>query len=165
MSIEGLARFNALPAAEAEDRLYACLANRAWARHLASDRPYDDAVSLIKTAWLALNDLTDEDWVAAIKAHPRIGESGGDAPDTSAHEQSRAMQAASDVRAALAVENRQYEERFGQVFLIRAAGRSGDEILSEIRRRMNNDPATELAEARRELAQIAELRLEKLIAL
>ena len=65
---------------------------------------------------------------------------------------------------ALAVENRQYEERFGHVFLIRASGRSGEEILSELRRRMKNDLAMELAEARRELAQIVDLRLSELVS-
>jgi 2-oxo-4-hydroxy-4-carboxy-5-ureidoimidazoline decarboxylase len=66
--------------------------------------------------------------------------------------------------AALETENRQYEERFGQVFLIRASGRSGEEILSELRRRMKNDPAAELAEARRELSKIAGDRLLELVS-
>jgi 2-oxo-4-hydroxy-4-carboxy-5-ureidoimidazoline decarboxylase len=155
--------FNALPPEEAEQRLYACLANRRWAAKVASGRPYLDAESFLSTAWSALNDLTDEDWLAALRAHPRIGETGGDAPESSAREQGRAMEAPASTVAALAEENRQYEERFGHVFLIRASGRSGEEILAELRRRMKNDPAMEFAETRRELAQIAELRLEKLV--
>ena len=66
--------------------------------------------------------------------------------------------------AALEADNRQYEERFGHVFLIRASGRSGEEILAELRRRMKNDPAMELAEARRELAQIVEMRLSEMVS-
>jgi OHCU decarboxylase len=156
--------FNALPETEAEGRLYACLANRRWAAEVASRRPYPDAQSFITAAWTALNGLTDDDWVDAFKAHPRIGERGGDAPESSEREQGRATESPGAILAALAAQNRQYEKKFGHVFLIRASGRSGEEILSELRRRMKNEPAKELAEARRELAQIADERLSKLLS-
>jgi 2-oxo-4-hydroxy-4-carboxy-5-ureidoimidazoline decarboxylase len=156
--------FNALPQKEAEERLYRCLANRRWAAEVSSRRPYADAQSFLTTASDALDGLTDDDWVAAFKAHPRIGERGGDAPESSKREQTRALRSAGVTLAALETENRQYEERFGHVFLIRASGRSGEEILSELRRRMKNDPAMELAEARRELSKIAGDRLLELVS-
>jgi 2-oxo-4-hydroxy-4-carboxy-5-ureidoimidazoline decarboxylase len=108
--------------------------------------------------------MTDEEWLQVIAAHPRIGEGGGHSPAASAREQSRAMQASAQALEALAAENRQYEKRFGHVFLIAASGRGGDEILAELRRRMNNEPATELAEARRELRRIVQLRLRKMLS-
>lgn len=156
--------FNALPEREAADSLYKCLANRRWAAEVSSRRPYADAQSFVTTASNALNGLTDDEWVAAFKAHPRIGERGGDAPESSQREQGRAMQSAAVTLAALEAENRQYEEKFGHVFLIRAGGRSGEEILSELRRRMKNDPAMELAEARSELSKIAVDRLLDLVS-
>jgi 2-oxo-4-hydroxy-4-carboxy-5-ureidoimidazoline decarboxylase len=156
--------FNALPEKEAADSLFKCLANRRWAAEVSSRRPYVDAQSFLTAARNALNRLTDDDWVAAFRAHPRIGERGGDAPASSQREQSRAMQSAPETLAALEAENRQYEERFGYVFLIRAGGRSGEKILSELRRRMKNDPALELAEARRELSEIAGDRLLELVS-
>jgi len=104
-----------------------------------------------------MDDLTDEEWLEAMRAHPRIGERGG---VDSSREQSRAMQAPASTLAELAAENRRYEEKFGHVFLIFASGRGGDEILAELRRRMKNDPAAELQEAKRELRKIALLRLE-----
>jgi OHCU decarboxylase len=156
--------FNALLETEAEARLYECLANRSWAAEVASRRPYPDAQSFLAAAGNALNGLTDADWVAAFQAHPRIGERGGDAPERSEREQGRAMQSAANTLAVLAAQNRQYEKKFGHVFLIRASGRSGEEILSELRRRMRNDPAMELAESRRELAQIAEGRLSDIVS-
>ena len=149
---------------DAIDRLYACLANRRWAAEVASGRPYSHPESFLETARAALNGLTDDDWVAAFEAHPPIGERGGGAPDSSDREQSRAMQSAAETLATLASENRQYAQKFGHVFLIRASGRSGEEILSELRRRMKNDPAVELAEARRELTHIATDRLLRLVS-
>lgn len=111
-----------------------------------------------------MDSLSDDEWLAAMKAHPRIGERGGDAPASSSREQSRALASSRETLDALAVENRRYEERFGHVFLIFASGRSGEEILAELRRRMKNDQATELQEAKRELRQIARLRVERLRA-
>ncbi|HSS92798.1 MAG TPA: 2-oxo-4-hydroxy-4-carboxy-5-ureidoimidazoline decarboxylase [Candidatus Dormibacteraeota bacterium] len=153
-----------MPEKEAAECLYKCFANRRWAAEVCSRRPYTDAQAFLTAAWVALSGLPDDDWMAAFKAHPRIGERGGDAPESSQHEQSRAMQSGTVTLAALEAENRQYEERFGHVFLIRAGGRSGEEILSELRRRMRNDPVTELGEARRELAQIARGRLSELVS-
>ena len=111
-----------------------------------------------------MDDLSDAEWLEAMKAHPRIGERGGDAPGSSEREQSRAMRSPAETLTALAAENRRYEDRFGHVFLIFASGRSGDEILAELRRRMSNDHAAELQEAKRELRKIALMRVERLRA-
>ncbi len=155
--------FNALPAAEAGRLLLECLASGRWSAGVASGRPYPGARELWRAGRSALEHLTDDEWLAAIEAHPRIGERGGHARRASAREQSVAMRASGETLAALAEENRRYERRFGHVFLIRADGRTADEILSELRRRMSNEPAAELAEARRELTRITELRLERLV--
>ena len=137
-----------------EGRLYECLANRRWAREVAA-RGFEAADH-------AMDALTDEEWLEAMKAHPRIGDRGGDAPASSDREQERAMQASAPTLSELAAENRRYEQKFGHVFLIYASGRSAGEILGELRRRMSNDPVAELQEAKRELRKIALLRLAKL---
>ena len=156
--------FNDLAQADAENLLYGCLANRTWAERVAADRPYEDLESLLAMADIASAELSDREWMDAFAAHPRIGERGGHAPVASEGEQRRVMDASPDTLSALAVENRRYEERFGHVFLIAASGRSAVEILAELRRRMNNDSATELQEAAREQRRIARLRLEKALS-
>ena len=65
---------------------------------------------------------------------------------------------------ALRAGNAAYEQRFGHVFLIRAADRSAEEMLAELRRRLGNDEAGERAEVTEQLAQITRLRLSKLLA-
>jgi 2-oxo-4-hydroxy-4-carboxy-5-ureidoimidazoline decarboxylase len=67
------------------------------------------------------------------------------------------------VRAALVDGNRAYEERFDHVFLIRAAGRSPEEMLAELRRRLDNDAESERAEATEQLAQITALRVKGMV--
>jgi 2-oxo-4-hydroxy-4-carboxy-5-ureidoimidazoline decarboxylase len=137
-----------------EERLYACLASRRWARAVAAGADPERS----------MDDLTDDEWLAAMRAHPRIGERGGDDPERSRREQARAMRASPETLVALAAENRRYEERFGHVFLIFASGRSAEEILSELRRRMDNDAAAELQEAKRELRRIALARMQQALA-
>ena len=48
--------------------------------------------------------------------------------------------------------------------LIRAAGRSADEILAELKRRLDNTDEDEFAEVVTQLGEIALLRLEQVIA-
>jgi 2-oxo-4-hydroxy-4-carboxy-5-ureidoimidazoline decarboxylase len=155
--------FNGMADDQARARLRQCLASTRWVEAVVSGRPYRDASHVLDGANASMRTLTDEDWLEAVRAHPRIGESGGDAAASSEREQSTAMQSPPETLAALADENRGYEERFGHVFLIFASGLSGEEVLSEMRRRMKKDDRTELAESRAELAKIARLRLEKLV--
>ncbi|HEX2646617.1 MAG TPA: 2-oxo-4-hydroxy-4-carboxy-5-ureidoimidazoline decarboxylase [Candidatus Dormibacteraeota bacterium] len=161
---DGLDRFNEMPIIEAQDRLYACLANQPWAKRVADGRPYRDVDQLLAAAESAWTDLGPGDWLQAFKAHPRIGEGGGYAPATSEREQSGVGQASASTLAALAAENRAYEARFGHVFLIAARGRGADEILHELRRRMSNDAFSEVEVATAEHKKITRMRLMELVA-
>jgi 2-oxo-4-hydroxy-4-carboxy-5-ureidoimidazoline decarboxylase len=78
-------------------------------------------------------------------------------------EQAGALGAGATVAERLAEGNRAYEQRFGHVFLIRAAGRTADEMLAALTERLGNDPRTERDVVRRELADIVRLRLLKVV--
>ena len=111
-----------------------------------------------ETVWWSLEP---EDWLEAFAAHPRIG---GRARDVwSSTEQAGMKGATAGTQTALAAGNREYEARFGHVFLICATGRSAAEMLSELVQRLGNDPATELRIAAGEQAKITRLRLQKLV--
>ncbi len=159
----GLARFNSLSPEAAASALYACFAHPGWAARVASGRPYESLAALDAAADRAWAEMESRDWLAAFRAHPRIGERGGQSPEASEREQTGVASASRDALDALARENQVYEQRFGHVFLIAAAGRSADEILSELRRRMDNDAAGELAEAAREQRRITLMRLERML--
>jgi OHCU decarboxylase len=160
---DGLARFNSVSGEEAETRLHSCFPNHLWAARVAGGRPHRDLNALLEAAESAWSELAPSDWLQAFQAHPRIGERGGHEPARSESEQSRVMQGSDATLEALAAENRLYEDRFGHVFLIAAAGKSADEILQALRVRMNNDPRTELDVAAHEQRKITRMRLEQLI--
>ncbi|MFD1722009.1 2-oxo-4-hydroxy-4-carboxy-5-ureidoimidazoline decarboxylase [Amnibacterium endophyticum] len=146
----------------ARERLAAALGSRRWVDEVAGRGPYDSVAALVEAGDAAARRLTDEDLDEAVAHHPRIGEraSGdGTAVRLSADEQAGLGRAEEGLDAAIARGNAVYEERFGRVFLIRAAGRSRQEILDELQRRLKQDPADETAEAKDQLRQIAALRL------
>lgn len=136
--------------------LLGCLAVPRWADEILAGQPYADEDALIARADLAARSLSDEELAQALSGHPRIGERGG------AQSQKEQSSVGTDDETAqrLAVGNAAYEERFDRVFLIRAAGRTADEILAELDRRLLNDDAAERAETVDNLRQIALLRLE-----
>lgn len=139
------------------DVLLSCLAVPRWADEVRAGRPYTNAAGVLAAAFAASRELTDEELTQALSGHPRIGERG-DAQ--SRLEQSGVHLAIDDNEARLVAGNAAYEDRFGRVFIIRAAGRDGDQILAELDRRLRNDDETERAETVENLRQIALMRLE-----
>jgi 2-oxo-4-hydroxy-4-carboxy-5-ureidoimidazoline decarboxylase len=150
--------FDALPAAEAQRLLLSCCAAPRWAAEVAAGRPYRSAEALHAAAAAA---LTHDDVAEGLAGHPRIGERTGDA--RSRREQAGVAGAAPEVLAALAAGNRAYEERFGRVYLVCAAGRGAEELLAVLRERLGNDPAVERDVTRAELVKINRLRLDALL--
>ncbi|MCZ2837678.1 2-oxo-4-hydroxy-4-carboxy-5-ureidoimidazoline decarboxylase [Modestobacter sp. VKM Ac-2985] len=162
-----LDRFNAEPAARAEELLRSCNAAPSFAPTVTAGRPYDSTEALVARAEEVSRALPWAEVGAALAAHARIGDrmQGASAEArTSREEQSGMTTAADSVRTAMVDGNHDYEERFGHVFLIRASGRSAEEMLAELHRRLGNDPETERAEATEQLAQITGLRVAGLLA-
>ena len=156
--------FNTLPIDQARARAAACLDVPRWVQAVVSERPYDDLDDVLAVAVRESEQLDDEELAAALAGHPRIGQRpsvGLHDVAHSAHEQAGVDHDDVDLAQRLVEGNRAYEERFDRVFLIRAAGRDGHEILAELERRLGNDDAAERAETVEQLRQIALLRLEQ----
>jgi OHCU decarboxylase len=156
----GLERLNASSAPDAEAMLMPCCGSQAWVRRMAESRPFRDLDDLYETSDRIWRSLGPEDWLEAFAAHPRIGERGG---RWARQEQAGAAGAGEDVLAELAAGNRQYEDRFGHIFIVYATGKSAEEMLALLRERLGNDPETELRIAAEEQRKITNLRLEKLL--
>jgi 2-oxo-4-hydroxy-4-carboxy-5-ureidoimidazoline decarboxylase len=151
--------FDELSEDDARDLLMRCMSAPDWAERVLMGRPFGTKEQLVVAADRASRELSEDDVHAALAGHPRIGEraAAGHNATASAKEQS-GVEARDQER--LLEGNRAYEDRFGHVFLIRAAGRSGAEILGELERRLENPPEVEREEMLDNLRQIALLRLE-----
>ena len=162
-------KLNRLGADEARAALLACCGSTRWASEVAALRPFWDVGQLLRIAERVWRELGREDWLEAFRAHPKIGESkaeretGEEARRWAEGEQSGARAAAADTLDALTRANREYEERFGFIFIVCATGKSAEEMLGLLRARMPNDPETELRVAAGEQWRITELRLRKFL--
>jgi len=162
--LNGLEVFNGLPVDQATDRLLTCMNAPGWATAVVAGRPWPDIGGLLTNAYRLGTELSDEDLDLALSRHPRIGERAtGPEAAHSAAEQSGVDADDADLALQLRSANLAYENTFGRVFLIRAAGRSGRQILAALSERLGNDPVTEAGVVRDELAQIARLRLSALV--
>lgn len=167
---EVLARWNRLPQEEAVREILACCGSRSWAAGMASNRPIQDETSLFATSDVIWRSLGEPDWLEAFRSHPRIGDTSAEevtraqSSAWSAQEQQKASTADKAVKMALKWGNREYEQKFGRVFVVCATGKSASEILEILRRRLHNDDATDLQQAAEEQRQIMHIRLKKWIA-
>ncbi len=126
----GVRWLNAQSADAFEQEVLACCGSRAWAAGVSEARPFADFDALLEaadTVWAKLDaDVRRE----AFAAHPRIGDREGSA--WSRGEQAGVDEAGDDTRRALEEGNREYESRFGHVFLINATGKTAEEMLGEL---------------------------------
>ncbi len=165
----GLERLNALSAEEAAAELLQCCGSTNWARRMAAQRPFRGLADLLDTGDRIWRELGREDWLEAFSRHPKIGEKAAAQAGSvqtrrwSEQEQAGTRAAPQDVLEALAEANREYQARFGYIFIVCATGKSSEEMLALLRNRLQNDPGAELRIAAEEQRRITRLRLEKLL--
>jgi len=164
-----LIEFNQSPDEVAHGILAPCVHIPSWIMALVRQRPFASLDALYAAAARQAEDWQWSEVAQALAQHPRIGERraamalNDKEQQFSAREQG-AVGLSDEVQAALLQGNHDYETRFGHIFLIRAAGRTSSEILSELKRRLSNSVTEEQAEVHEQLAEIALIRLKQEIA-
>jgi len=167
--MNSLDRLNSLPRTEAESEFLKCCGASNWAQRIVDRRPFIDVDELLKVAdtiwWL----VEPSDWLEAFRSHPKIGEKKAaqatsvEARVWAEQEQVGTRAGAQETLTALAAGNRDYESKFGYIFIVCATGKTSAEMLAILRERLNNDRETELRVAAEEQRKITQLRLQKLI--
>jgi OHCU decarboxylase len=158
--------WNKADEAVATDAMLECCAARRWVAAMVALRPIASVPELSEAAdreWARMEEL---DWLEAFAAHPRIGENkAASASEKSAawseQEQAGAVAGASEVVRGLTEGNVLYERQFGFTYIISATGKTADEMLAILKRRLDNDRMTELSEAAEQQRQIMQIRLGK----
>lgn len=164
-----LERLNVLSPDEARKEFLKCCGSQNWARRVVAERPFVDVAELLGKADSIWWSLESDDWLTAFRGHPKIGEQKAaekvaeQARVWSEAEQSGIRDAAQEATQALARGNREYEKRFGYIFIVCASGKTADEMLGILRERLRNDPDKELHVAAEEQRKITQLRLQKLL--
>jgi allantoicase len=142
-----------------DTELRACCGSTEWVQRMMAARPLSDAFESADEIWWSLDAKA---WLEAFASHPRIGERK--ASGWASQEQSGAASAAAETLAALADVNRDYEQKFGFIYIVCATGKSAGEMLSIARQRLANEREAELRIAAEEQLKITKLRMMKLVS-
>jgi allantoicase len=159
--VAALDRLNVLTVVQAQAEFLTCCGSLAWAAAMAVARPFASEQAVYEKAEAVAQKLRPEDRLAAFAAHPKIGDRR--ARGQAAKEQSGAARASARTLKELAAANRDYQKRFGFIFIVCATGKSAAEMLGLLRQRLKNTPEKELAAAAGEQRKITRLRLERLL--
>jgi 2-oxo-4-hydroxy-4-carboxy-5-ureidoimidazoline decarboxylase len=161
-----LSSWNAASEDAALDAMISCCGARRWAKAMVALRPISSIAELSAAADRVWSTMKEADCLEAFAGHPRIGEqkaahASAQSAAWSNLEQSSASEAAERVLAELAAGNVLYEQRFGFTYIVCAKGKSAEEMLVILNRRLANDRASELREAAEQQRQITQIRLGK----
>ncbi len=161
-----LAAWNAADEAIAFNAMMACCGSKRWARAMVALRPVTSVQELSAVADRVWAAMQEPDWMEAFACHPRIGRknaahAAAQSAAWSAQEQSSTARATGRTLAELAVGNALYEERYGFTYIVCATGKSADEMLAILNRRLASSREAELREAAEQQRQITQIRLGK----
>ncbi|MGH9382904.1 MAG: 2-oxo-4-hydroxy-4-carboxy-5-ureidoimidazoline decarboxylase [Vicinamibacterales bacterium] len=160
-------RIDEAPAAEARRLLTECCGATRWVEAMLRRRPFGSHQAILAAARDMWWSLGPDHWREAFRHHPKIGDKDSlrskfaSTQALSESEQSSVSAASEAVLDALANCNRDYEERFGYIFIVCATGKTAEEMLALLRARIVNDPATEIRVAAEEQAKITAIRLSR----
>jgi 2-oxo-4-hydroxy-4-carboxy-5-ureidoimidazoline decarboxylase len=161
-----LADWNRAVADDALRAMIACCGAKRWASAMVEQRPFAGIVELSEAADRTWGEMQEADWLEAFACHPRIGERkvthvSAQSAAWSRQEQSSAASATERILSELAEGNALYEERFGFTYIVCATGKSAEEMLGLLQRRLASDRDAELREAAEQQRQILQIRLGK----
>jgi len=125
------------------------------ARKVAAAGPYDSVGEMITLMRAAIPSLTEDEKVATLNAHPRIGERANRMSARSRQEQG------DDVLPELAQLNAEYEKKFGFRFVVFVNRRPKSEIVKVLQTRMRRGREEEMAEGLNAIVDIAADRLKR----
>ncbi len=123
------------------------------AQKVRAGGPYRSGDEVIATMRAVLPSLTEEERVATLNAHPRIGEDPRRLSARSLEEQG------ADQLAELNRLNTEYERRFGFRFVVFVNRRPKAEIVKVLQARLRRSRADEMDEGLRAIVDIAADRL------
>lgn len=161
---------NKLPSEETSKELTKCCGAQNWVKQMIKERPFTDFKSLAETAKKIWFLCTEDDWLEAFTHHPKIGDieslkkKFNTTKEWAEDEQNGVRMASTEVIENLAELNKIYEDKFGFIFIVFAAGKSAKEMLQILKLRLENNYNDELNIAMGEQHKITITRLKKLLS-
>lgn len=164
-----LHELNMLSKPQLRQELEKCCGSSAWVEKVMVFFPVEDLVELLDDAEEEWYKCSPEDWKEAFSHHPKIGDIDSlkkkfaSTANWAMGEQKGTSEASEETIKALAKGNKEYEDKFGYIFIVCATGKSAEEMLDILQSRLSNNPKEEIEIAADEQNKITRLRLEKLL--
>lgn len=165
-----ISELNELSMTERYEKLLLCCGSAAWASQLNESFPVASFDHMLERSDAIWANVSKEDAMEAFSHHPKIGDikslekKFASTKEWAGNEQSGVNTATHDVLRALSKGNEDYEQKFGYIFIVCATGKSADEMLTLLHKRLPNDAELEWKIAAAEQNKITHIRLNKLIA-
>lgn len=165
-----LEQLNRLSEAEATAAFTQCCTAQRWVERMVIDRPFESLAEMMEISDTIWEECDVDDYIEAFLGHPRIGDveslakKYANTKAWASGEQKGVEGADRAVIERLAEGNKNYEEKFGHLFIVCATGKSAAETLDLLEARMPNDPKTEVMVAAAEQNKITRIRLKKLLS-
>jgi 2-oxo-4-hydroxy-4-carboxy-5-ureidoimidazoline decarboxylase len=169
LKVGGCSFINQLSKEQALELFMQCNTSQQWCNRMEQSRPFVDSQSLLEIADQHWKLSTEEDYLEAFEGHPEIGdvstlrEKYRNTVKLAGHEQSRVNTATDETLQLLAQGNHDYKEKFGFIFIVCATGKSAEEMLEILLKRLPNNRKQELENAAEEQRKITQIRLQKLL--
>ncbi len=156
--------FNKLNKAEKAKLLLSCCGSTVWVDLMLKQFPFTGEKAFIDGATdIWYNQCSSIDWLESFTHHPKIGDVKSLTKKFAGKEQASVAAASKKTITALANTNKEYEAKFGFIFIVCATGRSATEMLRLLEDRLSNTIGEELHIAMGEQMKISILRFQKLI--
>ena len=161
--------FYQIGAEEQKSLLAECCGSGKWIQKMVDAPAVSHVSQLLALAEEKWKECNEADWKEAFKHHPKIGDIDAlrkkfAADRFAANEQGAVSNASEQTIKKLSEANDLYEKKFGYIFIVCATGKSGNEMLKLLEKRLKNDPEQEIQIAKEEQFKITKLRLEKLFS-
>lgn len=135
------------------------VAERAWAA-----QPFADVDALHTALAAAVTAAHRDEQLALLCAHPDLGARARMSKASTGEQAGAGLDRLTpDLYARLLRLNASYRARFGFPFLLAVAGRTAPAIVEALEQRLPRTPEEEFAEAMRQVARIARIRLDSIV--
>lgn len=160
-----LSEVNELPDSAFVDTLGSIYETSPWvAERALTERPFDSPDELRETMKDVVENATDEEQLALLRAHPNLGEQT-EMTDASEKEQASAGldQLTPEQYETFQRLNERYEEKFEFPFIMAVKNESPDTIQQAMEERIEHSVSVEFETALREVHEIARFRIDELL--
>ena len=165
MTIENL---NNLSLKQLRHELGKCCGSLKWVQQMTKSLPFENFEQVKQQAEESWATCSEVDWLEAFSYHPRIGEKEieekfNSTAGLAGSEQFGVKGASKQVISELTKLNDEYFNTFGFIFIIFATGKSAEEMLNILKKRIENNREKEINIAATEQLKITLLRLKKML--